>query len=146
MVDALQHARPVEQPGHRIALQLFEHGRVDHLATEDDLQAGLALKGGWGELHRGIEAAAIGATRAQGELVRHFFLPRMSPQQRLEFVGVGGVDHVQHRQPEQVVETVVTEGVEVSLVGALVHALMHIGDRVGGGIQQRITATLRFAQ
>ena len=146
VVDALQHARPVEQPGHRIALQLFEHGRVDHLAAEDDLQAGLALERGGGEFHRGIEAAAVGAARAQGQLRGHFFLPRMPAQQRLEFVGVGGVDHVQHRQTEQVVEAVVAEGVEVGLVGALVHALMHIGDRVGGGIQQRVAAALRFAQ
>ncbi len=146
IVDALQHARPVEQSGHRVALQLFEHGRVDHLTAKDDLQTGLALERGGGEFHRGIEAAAVGAARAQGQLGGQLFLPRVSSQQRLEFVGVGGVDHVQHRQAEQVVEAVVAEGVEVGLVGALVHALVHIGDRIGGGIQQRIAAPFRFAQ
>ena len=146
VVDGFQHAGAVEQAGDRVALQLFQHGLIDQLPAEHDLQAGFALERGRCEFHRGVELAAVGAARMQGELGRRLLLPCVAAQQGLEFVGMGRVDHVQHRQPEQVVEAVVAERFQVGVVGPYVHALVHVRDRIGGRVEQRVAAALRFAQ
>jgi hypothetical protein len=67
-------------------------------------------------------------------------------EQGLEFVRVRRIDHVQHRQPSRSSKLVVAEGFQIGLVGAHMHAFVHIGNRIGGGIEQRIAAALRFAQ
>ena len=56
----------------------------------------------------------------------------------LKFFGVVAADQVQYRQAQHVVEFLVAEGFEIGLVGAYVHAFVNEGDRVGGGVEQRV--------
>ncbi len=56
-----------------------------------------------------------------------------------------GGDHVQQRDAFDVVEMLVTEHLQIGIVGADVHAFMHVGDGVARGGDQRIAAALGFA-
>jgi len=66
-------------------------------------------------------------------------------QQLLEALHVLGGDHVQQRDAFDVVEMLVTEHLQIGIVGADVHAFMHISDGVARGGDQRIAAALGFA-
>jgi hypothetical protein len=66
-------------------------------------------------------------------------------QQLLEALHVLGGDHVQQRNAFDVVEMLVAEHLQVGVVGADVHAFMHVGDGVARGGDQRIAAALGLA-
>ncbi len=140
----------VEKLGDEIALaqriELLREVRVDHLPAERDLLAGLALVARLGELHRRVEGRAVAALRLEVEALRRLLAFRKAPQQRLEVVGVVGRDHVENRHALDVLEVVEAEHLQIRLVRAHVHALVHVGDRVARGVEQRLAATLRLAQ
>ena len=140
----------IEQPGQRIALaqgvELLDHLRVHRLLAEHDLQAGLALVGGAGELHHRVEGTAVGALRLQVELARGRFALGNLFEHLLEGVGVVGADQVQQGEALDVLEAFEAEHFQVGVVGADVHALVHVGDRVARRGDECVAAAFGLAQ
>ncbi len=147
----LQHeGRAIEQAGDLVALaQVLDLARQlgvePHAAAEHHLQAGLALVGGRGKFHRRRERTAILVARVELVLRRRRLATAEALQQLLEALHVLGRDHVQQRDALDVVEVLVTEHLQVSVVGTDVHAFMHVGDRVARGGDQCVAAALGLA-
>ena len=66
-------------------------------------------------------------------------------EQGLELVDVLGRDQVEQGHALDVLEGLVAEHLQVGLVGADVHALVDVGDRLARGIDQRVAAALGLA-
>ena len=140
----------VEQAGELVALaqriELGDHVGVHGLLAEDDLQAAFAFVGGRGEFHHRIEVAAVGALGPQFELARRCLALAHLLQDLAEVVGVLGRDQVEHGQAFDFLEVLEAEHFQVGVVGADVHAFVHVGDRVARGGDERVAAAFGFTQ
>ncbi len=147
-VHEFEEVAAVVQPGHQIlaadlAQLLFQLG-VARLSTNHHLNAGFAVVGGRRKVHARSEALTVcldsGAGQFGGALGALVVL-----QEVFEVALVGAGDQIDHRHAFELVAVRIIEEFDVGPVGIDMHAVMHVGNRVHGAVEQQLAAFFCFA-
>ena len=149
-VELFHEIGAVVKPGEQVLLaqciELLFQFLARHLATDDDLGAGLAVHACRAELHGDVEGLALRVLRRDIQGLLLGVALAVVFQEFLELGAVLGGDHVHDGHTLDVLHVLVTEGIQVGLVGVDVHALVDVGDGIAGAVDEGAGAFLGFVQ